>query len=217
MIFENIREVDINAVNGRIEIESWENDYVEVNYTIHGDVDVEIEQDGDRLVIEEKPKKKLLNLRGDSDWAEIWVKVPRNVLVKAKNVNGELEARGVRFEEATTVNGRIELKDCEAEKLSTVNGKITAHLTAAGPLEVSAVNGKAELTIEDLEGDVEAKCVNGGITLRLTEFCDARIISKRVNGDVKLVGIDPDNPAIGTGEFEVRVKTINGYARVELV
>ncbi|NJE10252.1 DUF4097 family beta strand repeat-containing protein [Thermococcus sp. MAR1] len=217
MIFENVREVEINATNGRIEIEGWENDYAEVNYTVHGEVNVEVEQKGSRLIIREEPKKRFLNLLRGNGWAEIVVKVPRSVPVKARNVNGELKARSVRFEDVTTVNGEISLEDCEAEKLNTVNGEVRAHLTVAGPLQAKTVNGEIELTIEELEGDVEVSCVNGDIVLRLTEFCDARIVSKRVNGDVKLVGVDPDEPIIGTGEFEVKVSTVNGDIRVELI
>ncbi|AJC72545.1 hypothetical protein X802_10550 [Thermococcus guaymasensis DSM 11113] len=217
MIFENVREVDIKATNGRIEIEGWENDYVEVDYTIHGEVNVEVEQKGSKLIIREEPKKKFLNLLRENGWAEISLKVPRNVVVNAKNVNGELKARSVRFENVATVNGRIWLEDCETKNISTVNGEIMAHLTVAGPLKASTVNGEIELTIEELEGNVEVSCVNGDIVLRLTEFCDARIVSKRVNGDVKLVGIDPGDPVIGTGEFEVRASTVNGDVRVELI
>ncbi len=217
MMFENVREVEIKAVNGHLDIEGWENDYVEVEYREHGEVDVEVEQKGSRLLIKEEPKKKFLNLLGESGWAEIELKVPKGVVVNAKNVNGELKARGVHFEESTTVNGEIHLEDCETEKLSTVNGEIKAHLTAAGPLKASTVNGELEITIEELEGDVEASCVNGDIVLRLTDFCDARIVTKRVNGDVKLVGIDPNDPVLGTGEFTVNVSTINGDVRVELI
>ncbi len=216
-MFENVREIEIKAVNGHLDIEGWENDYVEVDYVVHGEVDVKVEQRGGRLLVKEEPKRKFLNLLGESGWAEINLKVPRGVVVNARNVNGELKARGVRFEEATTVNGEIHLEDCEAEKLSTVNGEITAHLSVAGPLKASTVNGELEITIEELEGDVEASCVNGDIILRLTDFCDARIVTKRVNGDVKLVGIDPNDPVIGTGEFTVKVSTVNGDVRVELI
>ncbi|ASJ04551.1 DUF4097 family beta strand repeat-containing protein [Thermococcus barossii] len=217
MIFENVREVEIKATNGRIEIEGWENDHVEVNYVPHGEVTVNVERKGSRLIIREEPKRKFLNLLGEKGWAEIEVKVPRRVLINAKNVNGELKARGVRFGEVTTVNGEITLEDCEAEKLGTVNGEIRAGLTVAGPLKASTVNGEIELTIEELEGDVEVSCVNGDIVLRLTEFCDARIVSKSVNGSVELVDIDPDDPVIGTGEFKVKISTVNGGVRVELI
>ena len=217
MIFENVREVEINATNGRIEIEGWENDHAEVNYTTHGEVNVEVEQKGSRLIIMEEPKKRFLNLLRGNGWAEIVVKVPRKVPVKARNVNGELKGRYIRFEDVTTVNGEISMEDCEAEKLNTVNGSINAHLTVAGPLQAKTVNGEIKLTIEELEGDVEVSTVNGDVTLRLTEFCDAAVITKRVNGDIKLVGIDPDEPIIGTGEFEVKVSTVNGSIRGELI
>ncbi|AEH24403.1 DUF4097 family beta strand repeat-containing protein [Pyrococcus yayanosii] len=220
MKFENVREVEIRATNGRIEIEGWENDHVEVNYTVHGEANVEVEQKGSKLIIREEPKKRrVLGLFEKSlgGWAEIEMRIPRSVLVRARNVNGELKARGACFGDVTTVNGEISIENCEAEKLSSVNGGIRAHLTVAGPLQVKTVNGEIELTIEELEGDVEVSCVNGDITLRLTEFCDARIIIKRVSGDVKFVGIDPDEPVIGTGEFRVKVSTVNGDVRVELI
>jgi len=217
MMFENVEEIEVKTVNGKVEIKGWKNDYVEVDYVVHGEVEVEVEQNGSRLLIKEKPKKKFLNLLGESGWTEIILKVPRSVVVNAENVNGELKARGVRFEEATTVNGELILEDCEAKKLSTVNGEITAYLSVAGPLKASTTNGELEVAIEELEGDVEVSCVNGEVTLRLTDFCDARIETKSVNGDIRFVGIDLDEPVIGTGEFTVRVSTVNGDVRVELI
>jgi len=218
MMFENVREIEVNAVNGKVEIKGWEKEYAELDYSLHGnDVVVETDLKNGTLNVAERPRRKLFNLLGKNSWAEITLNVPRGVVVNAKNVNGKLKARGVRFGEATTVNGELILEDCEAEKLSTVNGEIKAHLTVAGPLKASTVNGELEVTIEELEGDVEVSCVNGDITLRLTDFCDARIVTKRANGDVKLVGIDPNDPVIGTGEFTVRVSTVNGDVRVELI
>ena len=218
MMFEDVREVDLKATKGRIEIEGWENDHVEVNYTVHGEVEVIIENENGTLVIREKPKRKFRFvgiIKAEEGWVEMELKVPKGVPVKAKNVNGELTAKGVRFTEVTTVNGEIKLRDCEAEFIKTVNGEIEAHLSVAGPLEVSTVNGDITVTVEELEGDLSVNCVNGDITLRLTEFCDARIETKKVNGDVELVGIQ--DGIIGTGEFRIRVKTVNGDVRVELV
>nr|WP_010478336.1 DUF4097 family beta strand repeat-containing protein [Thermococcus zilligii] len=219
MIFENVKEIEIKAVNGRLSIEGWGGE-VEVDYTRHGEVEVEVEQSGERLIIEEKPRtRKVLGVfsKSPEGWAEINLKVPDVAIVSAKNVNGEIIAKGVRFGEVTTVNGQISLENCWAEKLSSVNGRIRAHLKVAGPLKASTVNGKVEITLDDLEGDVSISTVNGGVTLRLTEFCDARITAKAVNGGVHFAGIDPENPVIGTGNYEVRVSTVNGSVRVELV
>ncbi|NJF24656.1 hypothetical protein E3E29_03085 [Thermococcus sp. Bubb.Bath] len=178
MIFENVKEIEISTVNGKVEIEGWNNDHVEVSYTIHGEAEVEVEQRGEKLIIREEPKKKLLNLLGKSGWAEITIKVPRKVTVRASSVNGETRAGNASFDKVSTVNGRIELEDCEAGKISTVNGSIT---------------------------------------VTLSDFCDARIKVGRVNGTVTFEGIDPENPIIGTGEFEVKVSTVNGNIVVRRV
>ncbi len=218
MLFEDVREVHLNFVNGRVNVSAWGEDAVEVSYTKHGEVEVIVENMGGKLVINEKPRRKFRFLgiiKAEEGWVEIELKVPRGVPVNARNVNGELIADGIRFTDVTTVNGEITLRNCEAELMKSVNGEINAHLRVAGPLEVSTVNGDITVTIEELEGDVNVNCVNGDVTIRLTEFCDARIEAKKVNGDVELIGI-PDG-IIGTGEFPIRIKTVNGDVRVEIV
>ncbi|WCN29005.1 DUF4097 family beta strand repeat-containing protein [Thermococcus kodakarensis] len=210
MIFENVKMVEISAVNGKAEIEGWENDHAEVSYTLHGEAEVEVEQRGEKLIIREEPKKRFFNLLGKSGWAEITVKVPRKATVRASTVNGEIMARNVSFEKVSTVNGRIELENCEAGEISNVNGRVRAYLALAKSLKASSVNGPIELEIEELEGDAKISNVNGSIALALSDFCDARVKASRVNGAITFEGIDPENPVIGTGEFEVKVSTVNG-------
>ncbi len=221
MMFENIREVEINSVNGEINIEAWDNNYAEVSYIPHGEVEVEIEEENGKLIVREKPKKrKILGIfsKSSNGWAEIEIRIPKGIPVKARNVNGELKARGVTFKEAITVNGTLEIEGYSAERLSSVNGFIKAHLAIAGPLNVATVNGSIEVTIEELEGNVTLGTVNGDVKLYLTDFCDAKIsVKKRVNGNIELVGIDEEEPVIGTGTFEVSVGTVNGDVRVELI
>lgn len=217
MIFENVKMVEISAVNGKVEIEGWENDHVEVNYTVHREAEVEVEQRGERLVIREEPKKRFFNLLGKSGWAEITVRMPRKATVRASTVNGEIRAKNVSFEKVSTVNGRIELENCEAGEISNVNGRVGAHLALAKSLKAGSVNGPIELEIEELEGDAKISTVNGSITLALSDFCDATIRASRVNGAITFEGIDPENPVIGTGEFEVKVSTVNGSVVVRRV
>nr|WP_048149073.1 DUF4097 family beta strand repeat-containing protein [Palaeococcus ferrophilus] len=217
MMLENVKRVEISAVNGRLDIEGWDNDHAEVSYTVHGEAEVEVEQKGERLVIREEPKKRFLNLLGKSGWAEIAVKVPRKATVRASTVNGEIRAREVSFEKVSTVNGRIELENCEAEEISNVNGRVRAHLTLAKSLKAGSVNGPMEVEIDEFEGDAKISTVNGSIILALSDFCDARIKASRVNGVITFEGIDPENPIIGTGEFKVKVSTVNGSVVVRRV
>lgn len=216
MRFENVREIRVKAINGLISLEVWENDYTEVNYTVHGDVDIILQQRGDVLKVEERPKKRFRLFGSREGWADIEVKVPKRAIVWAKNINGEIKASGIRFTNVTTVNGDIELRECEAKLIKTINGEIRAHMRV-GPRKVSTVNGEIELTVEELDDDMNVNCMNGDVTLRLTDFCDARIRTKSVNGDIRFIGIDPDDPIIGAGTFEVEVSTVNGSVRVELI
>ncbi|NJE47398.1 hypothetical protein E3E35_08300 [Thermococcus sp. GR7] len=218
MRFDGVRRIELHLVAAETRVESWDESYVELAYELHGD-DVRVDSDlnGETLIIKEKPRRRFFNRLGKDSWAEITLKVPRGVTLRVDTVIGTLRAEGVRFDEANTVNGMLTLKECEAGRLKTVNGKIRAHLPVAGPLKASTVNGSIELTIEELEDDVEVSCVNGDVTLRLTDFCDAKIRVKKVNGDVKLVGIDPEDPVVGAGTFNISVSTVNGEVRVELV
>ncbi|WP_297468691.1 DUF4097 family beta strand repeat-containing protein [Thermococcus sp.] len=216
MRFENVREIRVKAINGLISLEVWENDYTEVNYTVHGDVDIILEQKGDVLKVEERPKKRFRLFGSREGWADIEVKVPKRAIVWAKNINGEIKASGIRFTNVTTVNGDIELRECEAKLIKTINGEIRAHMRV-DPRKVSTVNGEIELTVEELDDDMNVNSMNGDATLRLTDFCDARIRAKSVNGDIRFIGIDPDDPVIGAGTFEVEVSTVNGSVRVELI
>ncbi|NJE42161.1 DUF4097 domain-containing protein [Thermococcus sp. GR6] len=218
MRFDGVRRIELHLVAAETRVESWDESYVELTYELHGDdVKVDANLNGETLTIKEKPRRRFFNRLGKDSWAEITLKVPRGVTLRVDTVIGKLRAEGVRFEEATTVNGTLILEECEAEMLKTVNGEIRPHLPVAGPLKASTVNGDIELTIEELEDDIEVNCVNGNMTLCLTDFCDARIISKKVNGNVRFVGINPNDPIIGTGELEVKVSTVNGDVKIELV
>ncbi|ACJ16119.1 hypothetical protein, conserved [Thermococcus onnurineus NA1] len=88
MIYENVKKVEIKVVNGVITIEGWDENFAEVDYTVHGEVEVIIEQLEDKLVIEEKPKGMPLNLRNKSGWAKIEIMIPKSAVIAAKNVNG---------------------------------------------------------------------------------------------------------------------------------
>lgn len=89
---------------------------------------------------------------------------------------------------ASTVNGEIRAKNVSFEKVPTVNGRMELENCEAGKISN----------------------VNGSITLALSDFCDATIRASRVNGAITFEGINPENPVVGTGEFEVKVSTVNG-------
>lgn len=211
-----MKKVGIKAVNGKVMIEGWDESCAEVEYITHGEVNVEVEKPGDELIIKEEPKKKkILGIfeKSSNGWAEIRVKVPKGVVVSATNVNGTIEGREVEFKLVNSVNGRIILEKCMAGIISTVNAGIKASLSKAESLKVKTVNGPIKLTIEELEGNAVIGTVNGSVHLILTEFCDAKIKAKAINGSVRMI----DTDTIGTGEYEVNVSTVNGSITIELI
>ncbi|ASJ10726.1 hypothetical protein A3L12_05145 [Thermococcus sp. P6] len=197
MMFENVEEVELRGINARMRVEGWESDIVEVNYVTHGRVKVKTELKGRKLIVREEPERRIFGL--NSGGAEIEVKLPVNVPLKVRNVNGTVIIRG-----------------CRAEYLDTINGEIDARFTIAGPLRARTVNGRLNIVLEEIEGDIDVSTVNGDVNIRLSDFCDARISVRRVNGSVRFVGIDPEEPLIGSGTYKVEVKTVNGSVSVEL-
>lgn len=109
--------------------------------------------------------------------------------------------RGVRLV-AKTVNGNVEARRMSEDvKAETVNGNI----------------------VVEAQGSVEAKTVNGGITLRLAEGAGAAVDARVTNGE-----IESDFPltvrgridrrqldaTIGNGGKELKLHTVNGSIRI---
>ncbi|MFA4640238.1 DUF4097 family beta strand repeat-containing protein [Pyrococcus kukulkanii] len=211
MIFEDVREVIVSSVSGKITVEEHKEDFVEVNYTIEGECDVEIKQEGEKLIIKEKPKRKKIlgiinkDLKGKAD---ITVKVPESVSVAASTVNGTVLIEGAKAGKITSVNGSIVLKEARVSEISTVNGGVSGSIALAEDLKVSAVNGSISLDIEDIEGDGIVSTVNGSVRIRMSDLCDVTVIATAVNGRIHVDDFED-------GEFKLKISTVNGSVVVE--
>lgn len=51
MVSENVKEVEVSAVNGKVELEGWESDHVEVDYIIHGEFEVKVSTVNGNVVV----------------------------------------------------------------------------------------------------------------------------------------------------------------------
>lgn len=111
------------------------------------------------------------------------VTVPAGVKFTALNVNGDVEARGLK--------SPVELR--------TVNGSATLETNGYG--EASTVNGgiRAVLGSDRWPGTLEFKTVNGSIDLTLP-----KTVSARVNGSTMVGPIESDFPVTVQGEFGPR-------------
>ncbi|AEC52723.1 hypothetical protein PNA2_1808 [Pyrococcus sp. NA2] len=206
MIFHGIKKVIIRGVNGSITVEGWEDEFITLEYEIHGRANVEVEENGDILIVREEPERSWIT--GNSR-ADIWLSVPRETEVEISSVNGPIKVENCRVESIKSTNSKITLKNVRIREIRTVNGSITGSIELAEELSVKTVNGKVELEIQDIEGDGKISTVNGSIRLLLSEFCDVTITAKTVNGKVEAPSRE--------GEYELSITTVNGSVNVEFI
>ena len=208
---ENGTEVEIHNVNGRIEVSSWDKDYVDVHAlkrTRHGKdelkrVSIEVTSNG---VLEIKTKyhkydpdddrlfRRLVNRFfsfGHKVSVDYTVKIPEHAeLRKVKTLNGSVKIIETNGDtDASTTNGNITVERAKGIVIAkTTNGNITVSETAA--LEKArTVNGGIDVTLpERIQCDSDISTVNGSINLYAQFDMSAEIDFKTVNGSISAEG-----------------------------
>ena len=178
--------VDIENVNGKIEVEPSSGSTVEVSALkkARGASDeaakaaldrITIAEDvsGDHVKIEAKFPKSEGMFSGGNGTVEFHVKVPAGVTAKFGSVNGEVNLRGL--------SGRVSAE--------TTNGGVVAH-DMAGQLDASTTNGGLDIDLAKVaDGGVKLECTNGGITVKLPRDAKATIAARITNGNISTVDL----------------------------
>ncbi len=201
-------QVDLSNINGKISAESWDVDSVEVYAMIkvkaRNREDVEafmkkvkivIDNQTNRLMIEpDYPKRRGGGLL---DWIfgrrvevsiEFSIKVPSRTNLSLKSVNGEVDVDNVKGKcRLRTTNGKIKAEGIEGSvNAYTVNGRIGVQLAKVdqeSDMSFRTVNGAIELYLpEAARADIEASCVNGGISTDFPLEVTGKFNSKRLRG-----------------------------------
>ena len=149
-----------------------------------------------------------MNVGGNDVVVDFTVRVPADVRLVARTVNGGIGAALLRSDvEAHTVNGRVTLSTSGVASAESVNGSIEASLGAKKwnePLDFTTVNGA--ITIELPVGaatDLSAETLNGSISSDFPIMVQTlRRGGKRITG------------TIGSGGKELHVATTNGGIRL---
>ncbi|MBX7185687.1 MAG: DUF4097 family beta strand repeat-containing protein [Vicinamibacteria bacterium] len=155
-----------------------------------------------------KPGGGHMNTRNNDVNVEFELRIPKDVNFEGRTVNGSIEADIEGRAALSTVNGRIEVVAGTLTEATTVNGSIKAEVkSAANPaddIKLSTVNGSVHLSLpEDVNADVSAKTVNGGITSDFTEI-EVR----------KKWGPRSAEGRLGHGGRELELATVNGGIRI---
>ncbi len=137
--------------------------------------------------------------------------------------------RRVRLTDVRVLNGHIRIRDVEGfVKARTVNGRIEVE-GMAGAVEAETANGRIEVALIQCadERETTLRSLNGRITLRLPETCDARLEAEALHGEITAdeeLGLTQSKERflgrraegqLGRGGPRIRVGVINGAIRLE--
>ncbi|MEM1090844.1 MAG: DUF4097 family beta strand repeat-containing protein [Pseudomonadota bacterium] len=209
--------ISLDNINGDIELKSWDESRVQVNYRITGKsekalerIRVKIKADPNHLRIDTiHSKSNSWWGSGDGGSVSYELMVPTGARLRSiETVNGSISIEGVTGEvDAETVNGSIEVSGIESDaKLSTVNGRVEAQL--------DRLNSDQRVSLES---------VNGQIIVYMPDNADVEIRAETVHGQLRndfnlpvekgMVGKDLRG-RLGSGGGRLTLDTVNGSINI---
>lgn len=182
-------ELEVGIPSGDIEVETAEGE--ESLVTVEGDEhlleEVEIRQDGNRVVVAYRGKGKLgfslapfALVFGDND-LQVRATIPHGAEVKIKTASAD-----------TRLDGRF-----GALRVNSVSGDVRMRGAVAGAANIKTVSGDAQL--EDVGGDMTAQTVSGDLRIGpIAGSAEAKTVSGDIrfdaltSGDVRFTSVSGD-------------------------
>ena len=217
----DMMEIDINSVNGGIDVASWSGDSVKFDIEVKArggttaeaeDNVADFEVDLNSVVVGGVQDITLSFPIPSTEWSKYSVQI--DVLVPSdttayydlRTTNG-----GVTLDDITgksiiisTTNGAIDLSDAIATTLDveTTNGAITGTITTPESI-ISTTNGGIDLTLTKTSGTHVLETTNGAIDLSLPTGSD---VGYKVNLDTSIGSIDVNLPNMDYSIDRTRTK-----------
>jgi DUF4097 and DUF4098 domain-containing protein YvlB len=205
-------QLELNNVNGSVEISGWDRDSIDVSGTKYAsdqaalhDINVKVSASGNRAnVTADMPGTRWHGSRG----VRFHVRVPRKIMLeRAETTNGsvtveDLEGGGrirstngklslARLSgdyDVQTTNGSIQIDDCSGlEKAETTNGAIRGRIKH-GAIQAQSTNGTLDMAVDKPSDSrpMRLSTTNGSLTLALAEFHGNPINAETSHGSVTL-------------------------------
>ena len=208
--------VEVGGINGPVKIETGDTKTAEVyiertasSQEAMNRRKITVEADANKLRIrgETAEHSFFAKLFGSRSSEKVTLKLPRQVSLFAKGVNGAVVVAEISGPiEISGINGRVQVANAAGSAtLKGINGSVMVGLKSvvSSGIEMSGINGNIELQLPaDLNADFEARGMNG-----------------RVIADFPNVSIDRGkhgnySARIGSGGAEISAKGINGNIRL---
>ncbi len=219
--------IDIETVNGSIEIESWNRDEVEIVAVkearastssaareLLAETEIVIDDRNGLEIRVERPRHGF-GRRGNIS-VNFTLRVPSEAAIVAETTNGNVSIEGlVRSADINTTNGSVKLEEVGGDtQVITTNGSVTA-MGVRGHFEGRTTNGSitAELLADSLDEDMRLTTTNGSISLSLPSDLSASIAARAGNGRV-INELDGQVRASGRNSLELDMA--GGGPRIDL-
>ena len=207
--------VELTGLNGAVKIETSDSKTAEVHIERTGSQEalsrrkVTIEANATSLRIRgEKGDAGLFSrFFGSSAGERVTLKLPRQISLHAKGVNGAFSAGDINGSvEVAGINGRVEIRSTTGHaSFKGINGKVSVGLKKLDQdgLTLSGINGNIELQLgADVNADLDARGMNG------------RVVSDLPNVEVDKSKRGHYWARIGTGGTGITARGINGNIRL---
>lgn len=216
---EGADQIALKIINGKIEVDTWEMDRVEI--VIHERIKASNEEDAEELARAVTLKGDLAGstLRVELDYGDFYnmrkryacnleVRLPSRMRLKLETTNGAIDIDRMDSDViARTTNGSIIVESAGGDaELHTTNGSITAY-DISGKLEASSTNGALKLYA--INNSVYGSTTNGKIVTVVEEVLKGDIDLSSTNGSISLE-VHPES------RFFIRASTSNGSIRDSL-
>lgn len=199
-IEDEIKEVEVNIINGDISIEKVQDNFVTVKQKVY--FKEKNEQVSDYLLVDVEEGKLSVKVKPEY----------KNYNVSA-NIKILLDANLYDSLSINTINGEIEVCDVDFTKslIENVNGRVSL-INSTGDIEFNNVNGKIE--IKNTNGKLEVNNVNGPIYLTNVSGPEANVSA--VNGPIRIDGTNSSKIKANSQSGSIRVSKILNTEEISL-
>jgi len=238
--------ISLNNVNGNVTFEAWDRSEVQVDAEkkvkagsaedarkILSQIRIDVQAEPSAVRIETKMPKKVdgggfWSLFGGNDVSmgvTYRVKVPRDAIVEADNVNGGIRLSGTRGTgRLETVNGNVDVEETSgALVLESTNGNIQI-ARSEGAVKASTTNGNIQADLDRLAADRDLgfSTTNGTVDVRLPRDArlsvDAATTHGSIDSDVAMSKTSSRRNHL-TGDINgggalLRIRTTNGSVQI---
>lgn len=170
--------VEISNVNGKIEVEGWDQKQVSISAYLNDYQKVEVRADHGRTSITVRPP-------GDTD---LKVKVPRGSEVDITAVTAGVTSTGVEgAQRLKTVGGSINADIGQADiEAKTVSGEVVLRGQGGKPAQLHLSSISGSIRLEHGAGDLEANTTSGTLSVQLDTARTVRV--RTISGELSLRG-----------------------------